>query len=119
MDAPEAQLLNATRVVNDGASLFAASGTRRIVEHFGSSPHGPSDLVQQARLTHREVDVLTLLARGVSNAQIGAQLFITEATVKTRVARIMSKVDARSRTQAVVMAYESGLVAPGQGQQIP
>ena len=112
-DAPEAQLLNAIRVVNDGASLFAASATRRIVEHFTTRPREASDLVSRAGLTHREVEVLTLLARGQSNAQIGSHLFITEATVKTHVARIMGKLDARSRTHAVVMAYESALVTPG------
>lgn len=112
-DAPEAQLLNAIRVVNDGASLFAASATRRIVEHFTTRPREASDLVSRAGLTHREVEVLTLLARGESNAQIGSRLFITEATVKTHVARIMGKLDARSRTHAVVMAYESALVTPG------
>ena len=112
-DAPEAQLLNAIRVVNDGASLFAASATRRIVEHFTTRPREASDLVAKSGLTHREVEVLTLLARGESNAEIGSQLFITEATVKTHVARIMSKLDARSRTHAVVMAYESALVTPG------
>lgn len=112
-DAPEAQLLNAIRVVNDGASLFAASATRRIVEHFTTRPREASDLVSRAGLTHREVEVLSLLARGESNAQIGSHLFITEATVKTHVARIMVKLDARSRTHAVVMAYESALVTPG------
>lgn len=112
-DAPEAQLLNAIRVVNDGASLFAASATRRIVEHFTARPREASDLVSRAGLTHREVEVLTLLARGESNAEIGSHLFITEATVKTHVARIMGKLDARSRTHAVVMAYESALVTPG------
>lgn len=114
-DAPEEQLLNAIRVVNDGASLFAASATRRIVEHFSSAPATTSDLAALAGLTHREVDVLTLMARGESNAEIGRHLFISEATVKTHVARIMNKLDARSRTQAVVIAYESGLVMPGKG----
>ena len=112
-DAPEAQLLNAIRVVNDGASLFAATATRRIIEHFTTRPREVSDLVAKAGLTHREVEVLTLLARGESNAEIGSHLFITEATVKTHVARIMGKLDARSRTHAVVMAYESALVTPG------
>jgi DNA-binding NarL/FixJ family response regulator len=116
-DAPEAQLLNAIRVVNEGASLFAASATRRIIEHFGAAPHDASDLVQRTGLTHREVEVLTLLARGSTNTEIGARLFITDATVKTHVARIMSKLNARSRTQAAVIAYESALVTPGQGKQ--
>ena len=114
-DAPEAQLLNAIRVVNEGASLFAASATRRIVEHFGSVPHATSDLIERTGLTHREAEVLILLARGGTNAEIGAELFISEATVKTHVARIMGKLDARSRTQAAVMAYESALVVPGHG----
>ena len=112
-DAPEEQLLNAIRVVNDGASLFAASATRRIVEHFSSTQPMTSDVVARTGLTHREVEVLTLMARGGSNAEIGRHLFISEATVKTHVARIMSKLDARSRTQAVVIAYETALVTPG------
>lgn len=112
-DAPETQFLTAIRVINDGSSLFAATATRRIVEHFGTQPRQASGLVSSAGLTEREVEVLSLLARGKSNADIGKQLFITEATVKTHVARILSKLDARSRTQAVVIAYESGLITPG------
>ena len=112
-DAPEAQLLQAIRVVNEGASLFAASATRRIVEHFSAAPGAASDLVARSGLTHREVEVLQLMARGESNAEIGQHLFISEATVKTHVARVLSKLAARSRTHAVVLAYESSVVTPG------
>ena len=112
-DAPEAQLVNAIRVVNDGGSLFAASATRHIIEHFSASRPATSDLVVQAGLTAREAEVLTLLASGLSNADIAVRLFVGEATVKTHVARVLSKLGASSRTQAVVIAYESGLVAPG------
>ena len=112
-DAPEAQLVNAIRVVNDGGSLFAASATRHIIEHFSASRPATSDLVVQAGLTEREAEVLTLLASGLSNADIAVRLFVGEATVKTHVARVLSKLGASSRTQAVVIAYESGLVAPG------
>ena len=112
-DAPEAQLVNAIRVVNDGGSLFAASATRHIIEHFSASRPATSDLVVQAGFTEREAEVLTLLASGLSNADIAVRLFVGEATVKTHVARVLSKLGASSRTQAVVIAYESGLVAPG------
>ena len=112
-DAPEAQLVNAIRVVNDGGSLFAESATRHIIEHFSASRPATSDLVVQAGLTEREAEVLTLLASGLSNADIAVRLFVGEATVKTHVARVLSKLGASSRTQAVVIAYESGLVAPG------
>jgi DNA-binding NarL/FixJ family response regulator len=112
-DAPEAQLLNAIRVVFEGVSLFGPTATRRILAHFATPPQVASDHVTRAGLTQRELDVLTLLARGRSNAEIGADLFISEATVKTHVARVLGKLDARSRTHAVVMAYESGLVRLG------
>jgi len=106
-DAPEAQLVNAIRVVNDGGSLFAASATRHIIEHFSASRPATSDLVVQAGLTEREAEVLTLLASGLSNADIAVRLFVGEATVKTHVARVLSKLGASSRTQAVVIAYSS------------
>ena len=118
-DAPEAQLVNAIRVVNDGGSLFAASATRHIIEHFSASRPATSDLVVQAGLTEREAEVLTLLASGLSNADIAVRLFVGEATVKTHVARVLSKLGASSRTQAVVIAYESGLVAPGTTSRRP
>ena len=111
-DAPEAQLLNAIRVVHEGVSLFGPTATRRILAHFASPRRAPDDLVERTGLTQRELDVLAQLARGRSNAEIGSDLFISEATVKTHVARVLGKLGARSRTQAVVLAYESGLVRP-------
>jgi DNA-binding NarL/FixJ family response regulator len=115
-DAPETQLIDAIRVVHEGASLFAASATRRILEHFARDRPGSAparDLVAEHGLTGREVEVLRLMAQGHANADIGRLLFISEATVKTHVARVLGKLAARSRTHAVVMAFESGLVPLG------
>ena len=110
-DAPETQLVDAIRVIHEGASLWAPEATRRIVAHFTNRADG-SALVARSGLTPREVDVLVALARGGSNADIARELSISEATAKTHVARILTKLDARSRTHAVVMAHDSGLV-PG------
>jgi DNA-binding NarL/FixJ family response regulator len=111
-DAPEAQLLTAIRVVADGASIFAPSVTRRLVAEFArrSPSAAPPGL---AELTPREHDVLRLVARGLSNAEIAATLVLSEHTIKTHVAHILLKLGLRDRTQAVVVAYESGLVQPG------
>jgi DNA-binding NarL/FixJ family response regulator len=109
-DAPEERLTTAIRVVADGGSLFAPSVTRRLIAEFSRQRHeDPPDL---AGLTEREVDVLRLMARGLSNTEIGAELYVTENTVKTHVARILTKLGVRDRVQAVVAAYESGLVRP-------
>ena len=112
-DAPEDQLISAIRVVSAGGSLFAPSVTRRLIEDFarrdGARP-APPDL---AGLTAREAGVLRLIARGRSNAEIAAELVVSEHTVKTHVASILRKLGLRDRTQAVVVAYESGLVRPG------
>jgi DNA-binding NarL/FixJ family response regulator len=112
-DAPEAQLLAAIRVVADGGSLFAPAVTRRLIDRFASlgEPAAPPAAVET--LTTREVEVLRLLARGRSNAEIAAELVVSEHTVKTHVAHILSKLDLRDRIQAVILAYESGLVRPG------
>jgi DNA-binding NarL/FixJ family response regulator len=112
-DAPEAQLLAAIRVVADGGSLFAPSFTRRLIERFASlgEPSAPPDAVET--LTAREVEVLRLLARGRSNAEIAAELVLSEHTVKTHVAHVLAKLDLRDRIQAVILAYECGLVRPG------
>lgn len=112
-DAPEQRLLDAIRVLSEGSSLFDATATRRIVAHFAPANPTSNDLVNRAGLTTREVEVLTDLARGRSNAQIADHLFISDATVKTHVARVLGKLQARSRTHAVVMAYEAGLISPG------
>jgi DNA-binding NarL/FixJ family response regulator len=113
-DAAPSQLAEAVRTVAAGEALLAPAVTRRLVERFVRTP--PADAVRKeefADLTERELEVLTLIARGLSNAEIGEQLFLSEATVKTHVTRILSKLGLRDRVQAVVRAYESGLVEPG------
>jgi DNA-binding NarL/FixJ family response regulator len=110
-DAPEERLTTAIRVVADGGSLFAPSVTRRLIEEFAKRGSAPSASVDG--LTEREAEVLRLVARGLSNSEIAAELFITENTVKTHVARMLMKLGLRDRVQAVVLAYESGMVRPG------
>ena len=109
-DAPEQQLTAAIRVAADGGALFSPSVTRKLIERFAGHADPPPGL---AELTQREREVLRLLARGLSNAEIAAKLVVSEHTVKTHVARVLMKLDLRDRTQAVVLAYESGLVQPG------
>jgi DNA-binding NarL/FixJ family response regulator len=108
-DAPEERLTTAIRVVAEGGSLFAPSVTRRLIEEFARRT------TEQPRpslgsLTERETEVLCQVARGLSNAEIAEALFVTENTVKTHVARMLMKLGLRDRVQAVVLAYESGLV---------
>lgn len=109
-DAPEERLTTAIRVVADGGSLFAPSVTRRLIEEFAKRPDKPAP--DTSGLTERETEVLRLVARGLSNAEIAQTLFLTENTVKTHVARVLMKLGVRDRVQAVVAAYESGLVRP-------
>jgi DNA-binding NarL/FixJ family response regulator len=110
-DAPEERLTTAIRVVADGGSLFAPSVTRRLIEEFSRrAPRAEPGALEA--LTERETEVLTQVARGLSNAEIAAELFVTENTVKTHVARLLMKLGVRDRVQAVVLAYESGLVRP-------
>jgi DNA-binding NarL/FixJ family response regulator len=111
-DAPEQQLVAAVRVVADGGSLFSPSITRRLIERFaeGSSPAAVAALDE---LTPREQEVLRLVARGRSNAEVAAELVVSEHTAKTHVASILQKLELRNRVQAVVLAYETGLVRPG------
>jgi DNA-binding NarL/FixJ family response regulator len=108
-DAPEEQLVSGIRIVAGGASLFAPAVTRRLIERFagGSPPVPPAAL---GELTPRELEVLRLVARGLSNAEIAAELVLSEHTAKTHVAHILDKLDLRDRVQAVVLAYESGIV---------
>jgi DNA-binding NarL/FixJ family response regulator len=109
-DAPEERLVTAIRVVADGGSLFAPSVTRRLIAEFANRRRAdPPDL---PGLTERETEVLLQVARGLSNAEIAAHLFVSENTVKTHVARLLMKLGVRDRVQAVVLAYESGLVRP-------
>ena len=109
-DAPEERLTTAIRVVADGGSLFAPSVTGRLIAEFARrTPEPKADLTG---LTEREHQVLLLVARGLSNAEIARELFVSDNTVKTHVARVLMKLGVRDRVQAVVLAYESGLVRP-------
>ena len=110
-DAPEERLTTAIRVVAEGGSLFAPSVTRRLIEEFARKAPAPprADLEE---LTDREREVLVLMARGLSNAEIANELIVSETTVKTHVARVLMKLGLRDRVQCVVLAYESGLAMP-------
>jgi DNA-binding NarL/FixJ family response regulator len=113
-DAPEDQLLAGIRIVADGGSLFAPAVTQRLIERFaGTRPAALPPTLSE--LTPRELEVLGLVARGSSNAEIAAALVVSEHTVKTHVAHILQKLDLRDRVQAVVLAYEAGIVRPGEG----
>lgn len=111
-DAPEDRLTAAIRVAAEGGSMFAPSATRRLIEEFVQKAprHAPPQL---AELTPRELEVLRLIASGLSNEEIAAELVVSEHTAKTHVAHILRKLNLRDRTQAVVLAYESGIVEPG------
>jgi DNA-binding NarL/FixJ family response regulator len=118
-DAPAAQLVTAIRVVADGEALLAPSITRRLITEFARRPAPSAKPDEMNELTPRELEVLRLVARGLSNAEIAKELFVSDATVKTHVARILMKLGLRDRVQAVVVAYESGLVQPGAGEPDP
>ncbi len=116
-DVSPEQLVAAVRLVAAGDALLAPSITRRLVERFAapaSVPHLPAGAADLASLTAREREVLVLMARGLSNAELAERLTLSEATVKTHVARILAKLDLRDRVHAVVLAYETGLVTPGE-----
>jgi DNA-binding NarL/FixJ family response regulator len=113
-DVPSDQLVAGIRAVAAGDALLAPALTRRLIEHFVHRP--PPDAAAPRgldELTERELEVLILLARGLSNSEIAAALFLGEATIKTHVGRILQKLSLRDRVQAVVYAYESGLIQPG------
>jgi DNA-binding NarL/FixJ family response regulator len=113
-DVRPEQLAEAVRVVAAGESLLAPAITQRLIEEFvRRAPPGAGPPDELSELTERELEVLELIAQGLSNSEIGAALFLTEATVKTHVTHILSKLRLRDRVQAVVCAYESGLVRPG------
>ena len=114
-DVPPEQLVDGIRAVASGDALLAPLITKRVIEEFVRRPPEaartpPPEL---AELTERENEVLKLLARGLSNAEIAKELFVSETTVKTHVAHVLMKLDLRDRVQAVVLAYESGLIQPG------
>ncbi|GII99287.1 LuxR family two component transcriptional regulator [Sediminihabitans luteus] len=118
-DAPPEEMLAAIRTVHRGDAVIAPSSTRRLLEHLVTAlpaEDATAGVVHEgvASLTEREREVLVLMARGRSNQEIGADLFVAEATVKTHVGRILAKLAARDRVQAVVTAYEAGLVRPGE-----
>lgn len=114
-DAPPEQLISAVRVIAAGDALLAPSVTRLLIEEVSRRPavHPEAVAPGLADLTDRELEVLKLMARGMSNGEIAGTLFLGEATVKTHVGRVLTKLDLRDRVQAVVVAYESGLVTPG------
>ena len=117
-DAAPAQIAEAVRTVAGGESIVAPAVTRRLVERFVRRPLSGTGAqgVRFAELTEREREVVVLVARGLSNREIAARLFLSEATVKTHVTRILAKLGLRDRVQAVVLAYESGLVEPGSAE---
>jgi DNA-binding NarL/FixJ family response regulator len=111
-DAPREQLVTAVRTVARGEALLAPAITQRLIERFVVRPQPQEAAPTLTDLSPRELEVLRLIARGLSNAEIARELVVGEATVKTHVARVLRKLDLRDRVQAVVLAYESGLVEP-------
>lgn len=113
-DAQPEELLAAIRTVHSGDAVIAPSATRRLLARVVATPEPQEkDTSMLEALTEREREVLTLMGRGYSNQEIGAELFVAEATVKTHVGRVLSKLGARDRVQAVIIAFETGLVSPG------
>jgi DNA-binding NarL/FixJ family response regulator len=113
-DAPRAQLIAGIRLVAAGDALLSPAITQRLIEHFVRRPPlGEVTPAALAELSERELEVLRLIARGLSNAEIAKELYLGEATVKSHVGHILRKLDLRDRVQAVVLAYESGLVEAG------
>jgi DNA-binding NarL/FixJ family response regulator len=113
-DAPAEQLVDAIRVIHRGDALLAPSVTKALIAEIAQRPAGQPDAFPGIdQLTDREREVVKLMATGLSNAEIASELYLGEATVKTHVGRVLAKLGARDRVQAVVAAYESGLVVPG------
>jgi DNA-binding NarL/FixJ family response regulator len=114
-DTPPEQLVAAIHVVAAGEALLSPSITRRVISEFvkGTGPKPQAQFPRLRDLTARELEVMKAIARGLSNAEIAKELFVSETTVKTHVARILMKLGLRDRVQAVVLAYEAGVVQPG------
>jgi len=117
-DAPADQLVTAIRVVAAGEALLAPSITRRLIEEFARRPPSDARPAELEALSPRELEVLRLVARGLSNAEVASELYVGDATVKTHVSRILQKLALRDRVQAVVLAYESGLLQPGEADGV-
>jgi DNA-binding NarL/FixJ family response regulator len=116
-DVPPEQLIAAIRIVAAGDGLIAPTITKRLIAQFARAAPPSTRPAALSELTPRELEVLMLIARGLSNAEIANQLVLSPATVKTHVKRVLAKLDLRDRVQAVVLAYETGLVAPGDPAQ--
>jgi DNA-binding NarL/FixJ family response regulator len=116
-DVKAEQLFDAVRVIAAGDALLAPGVTRRLISEFAQRPAAaaPHSTPELGELTPRETQVLQLIAEGLSNAEIATRLVVTEETIKTHVSRVLNKLGLRDRTQAVVTAYETGLVVPGRG----
>ncbi len=116
-DTPAKELAAAVRVVAEGNALLAPTVTKRLIEEFARQPDPNQSKVELPDdLTEREHEALCLLARGMSNREIAAEMFVGEATAKTHVSRLLSKLGVRDRVQAVVLAYEAGIVTPGSSE---
>lgn len=113
-NAPPEELVHAVRIVAAGDALLAPSITRRVIAEYAQRPAPPKHNPCLGRLTEREAQVLRLLATGKSNAELATQLYLGEGTIKTHVSHLLAKLGLRDRVQAVVFAYESGLVEPGE-----
>jgi DNA-binding NarL/FixJ family response regulator len=120
-DTPPEQLVSAIHVIADGEALLSPSVTRRVISEFvkGAGPKPQAQFPRLQDLTARELEVMKAIARGLSNAEIAKSLFVSETTVKTHVARILMKLGLRDRVQAVVLAYEAGVVLPGDNNSSP
>lgn len=112
-DAPPERIIDAVRTIAGGDGLLAPAVTTRLIERFATGGSAPTPDPRIGQLTEREREVLLLIARGLSNRELAEHLVVSEATVKTHVNRILGKLDLRDRVQAVVLAYETGLVTPG------
>ena len=112
-NAPPEELIRAIRLIAAGEALLDPAVTLRVIEEFSRTPERPTEPAELTRLTDREREVLLLVARGLSNAEIAAGLFVSEATIKSHMARLLAKLMLRDRAQAIVYAYENGLVVPG------
>lgn len=113
-NSPPEELVHAVRVVAAGDALLAPSVTRKVIEGYIARPARHYNEAELARLTERETEILQLLATGKSNAELAVHLFVGEGTIKTHVSNVLTKLGLRDRMQAVIFAYESGLIEPGQ-----